>query len=208
MSGSIRRKGVKTTKRVPRGHKFAVKPIKAGEAIVKFGQIIGFAKTDMPAGEWVHEHNCSIGEDHGAFERDYAFSEGVVPVDFIPEAQRATFEGYRRSNGQVGTRNYVGILTSVNCSTTVAGFIATEVERSGILDDYPNIDGIIALKQSNGCIIDSRGVIFDTLKKTTWGYATNPNMGGVIMVGLGCEGSRSPSSRKLTASPRTRRSAR
>lgn len=86
----------------------------------------------------------------------------------------------------------MGILTSVNCSTTVAGFIAKEIERSGILDDFPNIDGIVALKQANGCVIDYRGVIFDTLKKTTWGYATNPNMGGVIMVGLGCEGFQIP----------------
>ena len=70
--------------------------------MVKFGQIIGFAKADIPAGEWVHEHNCGIGEEHGAFERDYAFCEGVVPVDFVPEAQQATFEGFRRANGKVG----------------------------------------------------------------------------------------------------------
>ena len=184
--------GVSILRRVPKGHKFALKPIKAGEAVVKFGQIIGFAKEGIAPGDWVHEHNCGIGEQHGAFERDYAFCEGVVPVDFVPEAQRATFEGFRRSNGTVGTRNYVGILTSVNCSTTVAGFIAREIERSGILDDYPNIDGVVALKQANGCVIDYRGVIFDTLKKTTWGYATNPNMGGVIMVGLGCEGFQIP----------------
>ena len=184
--------GVVTSKRVPRGHKFAVRPIGAGEAVVKFGQIIGFAKDGIPAGEWVHEHNCGIGEEHGAFERDYAFGEGVVPVEFFTGAEQATFQGYKRSNGQVGTRNYVGVLTSVNCSTTVAGFIVKEIERSGILDDYPNIDGIIALKQSNGCIVDYRGVIFDTLKKTTWGYATNPNMGGVVMVGLGCEGFQIP----------------
>jgi altronate hydrolase len=184
--------GVVTVRRVPRGHKFAIRPIAAGEAVVKFGQIIGFAKEGIPAGDWVHEHNCGIGEEHGAFERDYAFGEGVIPVDFVPAAQRATFQGYKRSNGTVGTRNYVGILTSVNCSATVAGFIAQEIERSGILNDYPNIDGVIALKQSNGCIVDSRGVIFDTLRKTTWGYATNPNMGGVIMVGLGCEGFQIP----------------
>ena len=188
--------GVVTSKRVPRGHKFAIRPIKAGEAVVKFGQIIGFAKEGIPAGEWVHEHNCGIGEEHGAFERDYAFGEGVVPVEFFTGPQQATFQGYRRSNGQVGTRNYVGVLTSVNCSTTVAGFIVKEIERSGILDDHPNIDGIIALKQANGCIIDYRGVIFDTLKKTTWGYATNPNMGGVIMVGLGCEGFQIPKLKK------------
>jgi altronate hydrolase len=179
-------------KRVPKGHKYARVRISAGQPVVKFGQIIGFAKSDIQPGEWVHEHNCGIGEEHGAFERDYAFSEGVVPTVYVPEAERATFEGFLRPNGKVGTRNYVGILTSVNCSTTVAGFIAKEIERSGILDDYPNIDGIVALKQSNGCVIDYRGVIFDTLKRTTWGYATNPNMGGVIMVGLGCEGFQIP----------------
>ena len=190
--GSDTAEGVRITRRVPKGHKFAVRAIGAGEAVVKFGQIIGFAKEAIPAGDWVHEHNCGIGEQHGAFERDYAFCEGVEPVDFVPPGQQATFQGFKRANGQVGTRNYVGILTSVNCSTTVAGFIAREIERSGILADYPNIDGIVALKQANGCVIDYRGVIFDTLKKTTWGYATNPNMGGVIMVGLGCEGFQIP----------------
>ncbi len=184
--------GVRIVRRVPRGHKFSTRPIPAGAPILKFGQIIGFAKEAIPPGDWVHEHNVGMGESHGAFERDYAYCEGVVPVDFVPDAERATFQGFRRKDGRFGTRNYVGILTSVNCSTTVAGFIAKEIERSGILDDYPNIDGIVALKQANGCVIDYRGVIFDTLKKTTWGYATNPNMGGVIMVGLGCEGFQIP----------------
>jgi altronate hydrolase len=190
--GTDTAEGVRTIRRVPKGHKFAVRTIGAGETIVKFGQIIGRAKVEIPAGDWVHEHNAGIGEDHGAFERDYAFCEGVQPVDFVTGAAQATFQGFKRANGQVGTRNYIGILTSVNCSTTVAGFIAREVERSGILAQYPNVDGIVALKQANGCVIDYRGVIFDILKKTTWGYATNPNMGGVIMVGLGCEGFQIP----------------
>src|SRR5690242_5118601 len=88
--GAMTPQGIKTTKRVPKGHKFALKAIRSGEAIVKFGQVIGFAKQDIPAGEWVHEHNCGIGEEHGAFKRDYAIGAGVVPVDFVPEAQRAT----------------------------------------------------------------------------------------------------------------------
>src|SRR4051812_34934320 len=135
--------GVKTLKRVPKGHKFAVKPIGQGEAVVKFGQIIGFAKQAIPAGDWVHEHNCGVGESHGAFERDYAFGEGVVPTKFVADSERATFEGFRRANGKVGTRNYLGILTSVNCSATVAKFMAQEINRSGILDDYPTIDGVV-----------------------------------------------------------------
>src|SRR5690606_30395275 len=124
---------IKVRQRVPKGHKFALMPLAAGEPVVKFGQIIGFASKPIEAGDWVHEHNCGIGQEHGAFERDYAFCEGVIPVDFVPQAERATFEGYLRPNGQVGTRNYVGVLTSVNCSTTVAGFIVREIERSGIL---------------------------------------------------------------------------
>ena len=97
MSGRTRAQGVRTLKRVPKGHKFATKHIPAGGAVVKFGQIIGFATKDIPPGEWVHEHNCGIGEEHGAFERDYAFCEGVVPVDFVPDAQRATFQGFKRA---------------------------------------------------------------------------------------------------------------
>ncbi len=180
--------GVVASKRVPKGHKIATRKIASGEPVTKFGQIIGFAKQDIAPGDWVHEHNTGMGELH----LDYAFGVDAHPEEVLPLDQRATFEGYRRANGKVGTRNYVGVLTSVNCSTTVAGFIVQEIERSGILDEYPNIDGIVALKQANGCVVDYRGVIFDTLKKTTWGYATNPNMGGVIMVGLGCEGFQIP----------------
>ncbi len=180
--------GILARARVPKGHKLATAPIAAGEPVRKFGQIIGFAKAAIAPGDWVHEHNCGMGE----LSHDYAHGVDAKKTNMLPIEQRATFEGYRRANGKVGTRNYVGVLTSVNCSTTVAGFIVKEIERSGILNDYPNIDGIIALKQANGCVVDYRGVIFDTLKKTTWGYATNPNMGGVIMVGLGCEGFQIP----------------
>ena len=180
--------GVTARARVPKGHKMALVAIPEGSPVRKFGQIIGFAKSAIVPGDWVHEHNTGMGE----LTHDYAFAQEAKDEPVLPVGQRATFEGYRRTNGKVGTRNYVGVLTSVNCSTTVAGFIVKEIERSGILNDYPNIDGIIALKQANGCVIDYRGVIFDTLKKTTWGYATNPNMGGVIMVGLGCEGFQIP----------------
>ncbi|MEQ1771409.1 MAG: altronate dehydratase family protein [Devosia sp.] len=179
--------GIKTVKRVPRGHKFALKPIRQGEAVVKFGQIIGFATKEIPAGDWVHEHNCGVGADHGAFNRDYAFGEGVVPTRFVPEAERATFEGFRRANGKAGTRNYLGILTSVNCSATVAKFIAEAVNRSGILDDYPQIDGVVPFIHGTGCAIASEGEAFEILLRTQWGYAANPNLGGALLVGLGCE---------------------
>ncbi len=180
--------GIATRAKIMRGHKMASTTIADGTPIRKFGQIIGFAKGDIAAGDWVHEHNVVMGE----LAHDYAYAKAAKPEPVLPESQRATFEGYRRKNGKVGTRNYIGIMTSVNCSATVAAHIAREVERSGLLNDYPNIDGVIALTQDNGCVIDYRGVIFDTFKRTAWGYATNPNMGGVMMVGLGCEGFQIP----------------
>src|SRR5436190_13946333 len=180
--------GIVALERIMKGHKMASRPIASGEPVKKFGQIIGFAKADIARGAWVHEHNTGVHD----FARDYAFAQDATPEDVLPLEKQAVFEGYRRANGKVGTRNYIGVMTSVNCSATVAGFIAEEVRRSGILNDYPNIDGIVALKQDNGCVIDYRGAIFDILKRTSWGYATNPNMGGVMMVGLGCEGFQIP----------------
>ena len=175
--------GVVTRERIPRGHKIAVRPIAEGESIRKFGQIIGAASRPIAAGEWVHEHNCRME----TFERDYRYAEEARPAAMVPESERATFQGFRRADGRAGTRNYVGILTSVNCSATVARFVAKEIERSGILDDYPNIDGVIPLVHGTGCGMASKGEGFDILKRTQWGYAANPNMGGVVMVGLGCE---------------------
>jgi len=169
--------------RIPRGHKIATAPIAAGEPVRKFGQIIGFASIAIAPGQWVHEHNCSVGH----FDRDYGFSQDARPVDVLPVDSQATFQGFRRVGGKAGTRNYLGILTSVNCSATVARYVAREVEKSGMLDDYPNVDGVIALVHGAGCGMASKGEGFDVLARTQWGYAANPNMGGVVMIGLGCE---------------------
>jgi altronate hydrolase len=169
--------------RIPRGHKMAVRDIAANEPIVKYGQTIGFAREPIAAGDWVHEHNVYLRN----FERDYVFGTKARQTHVVPEAERATFLGYRRPNGKIGTRNYIATLTSVNCSASVARFIADEVNRSGILRDYPNVDGVISLVHGTGCGIDVKGPAYDILKRTQWGFATNPNVGGVLMVGLGCE---------------------
>ncbi|WP_404402086.1 UxaA family hydrolase [Pelagibacterium halotolerans] len=179
--------GVATRQRVSKGHKVAIAPIAEGDAVRKFGQIIGFATSAIAPGEWVHEHNCGMGAEDGAFARDYDFGAAVQPVDFVPAADRATFEGFRRPNGKVGTRNYIGILTSVNCSATVARYIAEAVNRSGILDDYPSIDGVVSFVHGTGCGMSGKGEGFDILARTQWGYAANPNLSAVLMVGLGCE---------------------
>lgn len=169
--------------RIPSGHKMAVRDIGADEAITKYGQTIGFAREPISAGDWVHEHNVYVRE----FERNYAFGTEAKDTPIVPETDRATFMGYSRANGKVGTRNYVAVLTSVNCSASAARFIASEVNNSGVLQDYPNIDGVISLVHGTGCGIDVKGSAYDVLKRTQWGFATNPNVGGVLMVGLGCE---------------------
>ncbi len=176
--------GVTAKARVPRGHKMTTVGIPQGQPILKFGQIIGFAAKPIEPGEWVHEHNVEMHE----FARDYRFAEDARQEEILPVAQQATFEGYRRKSGQVGTRNYIAILTSVNCSATVARHMAEEMNRSGLLDQYPNIDGVIPLVQGGGCALDVKGEGYEILKRTQWGYATNPNVAGVVMVGLGCEG--------------------
>ena len=176
--------GVTARARVPRGHKMATVGIPEGQPIVKFGQIIGFASKAIEPGDWVHEHNVVMHD----FERDYRFAEDAKQEELLPPELQATFQGFRRANGKVGTRNYIGILTSVNCSASVARFMAQEIERSGILANFPNIDGVIPLVHGGGCALDVKGEGYEILKRTQWGYATNPNMAGVVMVGLGCEG--------------------
>ena len=182
--GDATSSGVVAAARVPKGHKMATAAIAPGAPVLKFGQIIGFATKAIAPGDWVHEHNLAMGED---FDRDYRFGEGVRPDTLLPEAERATFQGFRRADGRAGTRNYLAILTSVNCSASVARFIAREVERSGILADYPTIDGVIPLVHGTGCGMADKGEGFEALKRTQWGYATNPNIAGVLLVGLGCE---------------------
>jgi altronate hydrolase len=176
-------RGVAVRQRVARGHKLALAAVAEGEPLLKFGQVIGFASQPIAPGDWIHEHNVTMRE----FARDYRFAEAARAEEVLPVAQQATFQGYRRANGRVGTRNYLAVLTSVNCSATVARMIAREIEKSDILADYPNVDGVIPLVHGTGCAMDLKGEGYEILKRTQWGYAANPNMAGVLMVGLGCE---------------------
>ena len=175
--------GLTARERVPRGHKMAIAAIREGEPVRKYGQIIGFASKQIAPGDWVHEHNVGLHD----FARDYQFAEGAKNDEVLPPELRATFEGYVRPNGKTGTRNYIGILTSVNCSASAAKFIAEELNRSGILNDYPEIDGAVAFVHGTGCGMAAYGEGWDVLRRTQWGYATHPNLGAALMVGLGCE---------------------
>ena len=174
---------ITATARIPRGHKMASAKIEKGQPILKFGQIIGFAGEDISPGEHIHTHNCLYAE----FDRDYAFAEGARNEEILPVEQRATFEGFKRASGKVGTRNYIAILTSVNCSASVARFMADEVNKSGVLEQYPNVDGVVAFVHGTGCgmAADNEGMEF--LERTQWGFTGHPNISAALVVGLGCE---------------------
>jgi len=165
---------------IPPGHKIAAHDIAKGEAVRRYNQIIGFAKTDIAGGQHVHSHNLGMGE----FERDYGIGQDAHALQHID--QTATFMGYVRANGKVGTRNYIGVIASVNCSATVTRAIANHFKQ-GRLSAYPNVDGVIALPHPLGCGMSMAGEGMDILRRTITGYARNPNFAGVLLVGLGCE---------------------
>ena len=148
---------------------------------MRYGQIIGVAKADIAPGAHVHTHNLGMGPH----QQDYAFASACAALP--PIAAERTFEGYRRADGRVGTRNYIGVLTSVNCSGSVARFIAEAAERAGLLLEFPNVDGVVPIVHGTGCGMSGVDEGYQTLFRTLSGYAQHPNFGGVLLVGLGCE---------------------
>ena len=166
---------------VPRSHKLAVRDLPSGSAVHKYGQSIGLATVDIVAGAHVHTHNLGMDDN----DRTYEFSTArtVLPAPSVPAR---TFQGYHRANGQVGTRNYIGVLTSVNCSASSATMIADQF-RGMVLDAFPNVDGVVALTHHSGCGLVSGSVGANTLVRTLRGYAQHPNFGGLLVLGLGCE---------------------
>lgn len=173
---------VATTGLIPRGHKVATEAIPAGGAVRKYAQLIGYAASDIAPGDHVHDHNLEFRN----VDAEYEFSTDLRPVAMVPEAQRDTFMGYRRKNGTVGTRNYIAVLTSVNCSATAARMIADSFTAEE-LAQYPNVDGVVAFVHGTGCGMAGSGDGFEALQRVMWGYAKHPNHAGVLMVGLGCE---------------------
>ena len=169
---------------VPPGHKVATRAIAAGSPVRRYNQIIGFASRDIAAGEHVHLHNLAMG----SFTRDYAFGVDVKPTAYVDPP--ATFMGIVRRDGpnagKVATRNYVGILSTVNCSATVARGIADHFTRER-LAAFPNVDGVVALTHGSGCGMDTQGEAMQILRRTLGGYAKHANFAGVLIVGLGCE---------------------
>jgi altronate hydrolase len=182
LQASMEVEGVAATGLIPRGHKVATAPIAAGGAVRKYAQVIGYAKADIAPGDHVHDHNLEFRNVDAAYE----FSTDLRPVAMVPEADRDTFMGYRRANGTVGTRNYIAVLTSVNCSATAARMIADAFGPEEMAQ-YPNVDGVVAFVHGTGCGMAGDGDGFEALQRVMWGYARHPNHAGVLMVGLGCE---------------------
>ena len=175
----VKEGNVRVTVSVPAGHKIAVRDVAQGKPVRRYDQIIGFASQDIAAGDHVHVHNLAMGD----FQRDYAFCVDQKPTEYAQPA--ATFQGIVREDGRVATRNYIGILTSVNCSATVARMVADHFRNR--LGDYPNVDGVVALTHKSGCGMASEGEAMDLLRRTMAGYARHPNFSAVQVVGLGCE---------------------
>jgi len=181
---AIADEGITIAGLVPPGHKVATKAITAGDAVRRYNQVIGHATQAIAPGQHVHTHNLAFAE----FARSHEPGAGTHATDYA--AEPATFDGIVRVDGRVATRNYIGVLTSVNCSATAARAIADQFRRDihpEALAAYPNVDGIVALTHGMGCATDSEGEELRVLRRTLGGYARHPNFAAVLVVGLGCE---------------------
>ena len=168
-------------KQIGLGHKVALTDIAKGEAIFKYGQVIGFASKSIVAGEHVHVHNVAAD----AFERDYAFCSACPPAPMRPE--RRTFEGYDRGDGRYGTRNFIALLSTVNCSASTSKYIADRIRTSELLKPFPNVDGVVPITHKAGCAMQYGGLDHQQLDRTLAGFARHPNVAAYIIIGLGCE---------------------
>jgi altronate hydrolase len=174
---------VKPVEPIARGHKLAISPIASGAPVRKFGQIIGNATRAIEPGQHIHVHNVEFRPS----AVDHAIGVHRTNTQALPEAQAATFLGIQRADGSVATRNYIGVLTTVNCSAQVARLISDHFRLSDELKHFPNVDGIVALTHKSGCAGGDEGEGNQLLRRTIGGYARHPNFAAVLIVGLGCE---------------------
>ncbi len=171
---------IKVSGVIPAGHKVATCALKVGDPVRRYNQIIGFVTQNIQPGDHVHVHNLAMGD----FERDYAFCEDFVPSVVNPNP--ATFMGIKRGDGRVATRNYLGVISSVNCSAHVCRLIAKFFDDE-FLAQYPNIDGVVPIHHRTGCGMGAEGEPIEYLRRTLGGYAIHPNFYSTLLIGLGCE---------------------
>lgn len=164
------------------GHKIAIAPIAKDEPVRKYGQIIGWAKEAIAPGDHVHVHNVAIRD----YAREYEFATDVRPVRYHPPEQMRHFAGYLRPDGRVGTRNYIAVISSVNCSASVCRYVAERFKGPDLSRDFPNVDGVIAFNHKGGCAMQP-GRPLEVLQRVLASIARHPNVFGYVMIGLGCE---------------------
>ena len=177
--GSVR---LTVAKNIPAGHKISLLEIADGEAVRKYGQVIGFANGRIALGDHVHTHNLAMKD----FGRDYQFCAEAQPVHYYPAGQMRFFQGYARPNGRVGTRNYLAVISSVNCSASVSHYVANRFREPDFQRHFPQVDGVIAFTHKSGCAIQP-GEPHKLLQRVLAGLARHTNIGGYVMIGLGCE---------------------
>lgn len=167
---------------VPSGHKIAARFIAKGEAVRKYNTVIGYASEDLQPGTWMHSHNILFDE----VEKDYAFSKNYVPTEYVPQAERATFQGIRRADGRVGTRNYVGVFVLGNTGGTAARKIAAWFTPDR-LTDYPMVDGVAPFIHQMGDGMERSGEPMALLRRTLGGYMRNPNTAASLIIAADME---------------------
>jgi len=178
-SDSVR---ITVAKDIPPGHKISLAEIPDGAPVHKYGQVIGFAHGRIAPGDHVHTHNLAMKD----FGRDYQFCADHKPVDYYPSSQMRFFNGYPRPNGRVGTRNYLAVISSVNCSASVSHYVANRFKGPEFQRDFPHVDGVIAFTHKSGCALQP-GAPHQLLQRVLAGIARHPNISGYVMIGLGCE---------------------
>jgi altronate hydrolase len=167
---------------VPQGHKVATRAIARGEIIRKYGQIIGIASVDIQPGDHVHTHNMGMAN----YDREYAVGTESKPTRYVPVSEQAVFDGIVRPDGKVGTRNFIGVMASSHCSSSVARFIAQAFDADA-LSAYPYVDGVVPIIHGSGCGLADHGDGIAYLRRTLIGWARHPNFAGIFLVGHGCE---------------------
>lgn len=177
-AGEVLAGGATVQTAIAAGHKVAVQAMAAGQPVIKLGQMIGVARCAIAPGDHVHVHNLAFAGGAGAAQAASRITE-VAP-------RSASFSGIVRADGRVATRNFIGILTSVNCSATVARRVADHFTPDR-LAAFPAIDGVAAFTHSSGCGMAKAGQGIDNLRRTIAGYARHPNFAAVLIIGLGCE---------------------
>lgn len=171
-----------TRQGIAAGHKIAVRELADGQPVIKYGQTIGFAQGRIRPGEHVHSHNLVMKP----FSRAPQIGADVRPVAYHPSEAMRYFQGYARAGGRVGTRNYLAVISSVNCSASVARYVVERFKNEELHRDFPHVDGVVAFTHKTGCAVQP-GEPLAMLQRVFAGLARHPNIAGYVMIGLGCE---------------------